>query len=135
MCTGCLFYRPFSIEAVAETFMHLQALYAEKLLFLSKLHKKCPLYCSFRSYNLHIYDLFERYSHLLNHLTPNDRYSGRTAPLNSKVTFYIFIQQIQVLNILNMVYTLRFFPLQYAVCFIILTYLVTVIFTFFIQVC
>jgi len=28
-------------------------------------------------------------------------------PLN--VAFYIFIQQIQVLNILNMLYTLRFF--------------------------
>ena len=45
----------------------------------------------------------------LNLLTPNVNYSGRTAPLTSKVAFYIFIQQIQVLNILNMVYTLRFF--------------------------
>jgi len=27
-------------------------------------------------------------------LTPNVNYSGRTAPLNSKVAFYIFIQQI-----------------------------------------
>ena len=32
-----------------------------------------------------------------------------------------------------MVYTLRFFPLQNAVCFIILTYLVLVLFTFYIQ--
>jgi len=31
---------------------------------------------------------------LLNHLTPNVNYSGRTAPLTSKVAFYIFIQQI-----------------------------------------
>ena len=46
----------------------------------------------------------------INHLTSNDTYMGRTAPLTPKVTFYIFIQQIQVLNILNMVYTLRFFP-------------------------
>ena len=30
----------------------------------------------------------------INPLPPNDTYSGRTAPLNSKVTFYIFIQQI-----------------------------------------
>jgi hypothetical protein len=44
-----------------------------------------------------------------NPLTPNDRYRGCTAPLNSKVAFYIFIQQIQVLNILNMVYTPRVF--------------------------
>ena len=41
--------------------------------------------------------------------TRNVNYSGRTAALTSKVAFYIFIQQIQVLNILNMVYTLRFF--------------------------
>jgi len=47
---------------------------------------------------------------LINHLTPNDHYSDRTAPLTSKVAFYIFIQQIQVMNNLNMVYTLRFFP-------------------------
>ena len=32
-----------------------------------------------------------------------------------------------------MVYTLRFFSLQNAVCFIILTYLVPVLFTFYIQ--
>ena len=45
----------------------------------------------------------------LNLLTPNVNYSGRTAPLTSKVAFYIFIQQIYVLNILHMVYTLFFF--------------------------
>ena len=39
----------------------------------------------------------------------NVNYIGRTAPLTSKVSFYIFIQQIWVLNILNMFYTLRFF--------------------------
>jgi len=44
----------------------------------------------------------------VNLLTPNVNYSGRTAPLISKVAFYIFIQQIYVLNILNMVYTLSF---------------------------
>jgi len=31
---------------------------------------------------------------LINLLTPNVNYSGRTAPLTSKVVFYIFIQQI-----------------------------------------
>jgi len=31
---------------------------------------------------------------VLNLLTPNVNYSGRTAPLTSKVAFYIFIQQI-----------------------------------------
>jgi len=69
----------------------------------------------------------------LNPLTPNVNYSGRTAPLTSKVAFYIFIQKILVPNILNMVYILRFFSLQNAVCFIILTYLVPVLFTFYIQ--
>jgi len=46
---------------------------------------------------------------MINPLTPNDHYSGRTAPLTSKVALYIFIQHIYVPNILNMVYTLRFF--------------------------
>jgi len=32
--------------------------------------------------------------HFINLLTPNVNYSGRTAPLTSKVAFYIFIQQI-----------------------------------------
>ena len=45
----------------------------------------------------------------VNLLMPNVNYSGRTEPLTSKVAFYIFIQQIQVLNILNTIYTLRFF--------------------------
>jgi len=48
----------------------------------------------------------------LNPLTPNDPYNGRTALLTSKrciLYIYIFIQQIYVLNILNTVYTLRFF--------------------------
>jgi len=45
----------------------------------------------------------------INRLTPNDSYMGRTSPLTSKVAFYIFIQQIKVLNILNMLHTLRFF--------------------------
>jgi len=44
-----------------------------------------------------------------NLLTPNVNYSGRTATITSKVAFYILIQQIYVLNILDMVYTLRFF--------------------------
>ena len=30
----------------------------------------------------------------INPLKPNDAYSGRTAPLTSKITFYIFIQPI-----------------------------------------
>jgi len=44
-----------------------------------------------------------------NLLTSNINYIGSTVPLTSKVAFYIFIQQIYVLNILNMVYNLSFF--------------------------
>jgi len=61
---------------------------------------------------------------VINPLTPNNPYKGRTAQLTSKVAFYIFIQQIYVLNTLNMIYTVRFFFFQNAVCFIILTCLV-----------
>ena len=52
---------------------------------------------------------YRTYFTSINLYTPNVNYSWRTAPLTSKVAFYIFIQQIYVLNILNTVYTLRFF--------------------------
>jgi len=70
-----------------------------------------------------------------NLLTPNVNYSGRTAPLTSKVAFYIFFSTNIGTEYFKHVYTLRFFSLQNAVCFIILTYLVPVIFTFYTQVC
>ena len=47
-----------------------------------------------------------------NHLTPNDHFSGRTAPLTSRCFILLFIQQTYVLNILNMLHTLCFFPLK-----------------------
>ena len=68
---------------------------------------------------------------VFNPLTPNDHYSGRTAPLTSKLAFHIFIQQIWVLNIFNMVYILVFS--SKCSFFIILTYLVPVLFKFYIQ--
>ena len=84
--------------------------------------------------NIFFFDRFSKSTRILVFipLTPNDPYRGRNARLTSKVAFYIFIQQIWGLNILNMVYTLRFFSLQNAVCFKILTYLVPVLFTFYI---
>jgi hypothetical protein len=45
----------------------------------------------------------------VNHLAPNGHFSGRTAPLTYKCCIFLFIQQIYVLNILNMLHTLRFF--------------------------
>jgi len=52
---------------------------------------------------------------LIHNSVPNVNYSWRTAPLTYKIAFYIFVQQIQVPNILNMVYTLRFllFKMQF----------------------
>jgi hypothetical protein len=69
----------------------------------------------------------------INHLMPNGHFSGRTAPLTYRCCIFLFIRQIYVLNILNMPHTLRFFPLQNAVYFISLHFLVPVLFTFYIQ--
>jgi len=70
---------------------------------------------------------------LLNPLTPNDHYSGRTAPLTSKrCILYIYSTNIGNAYFKHGMYS-SFFFLQNAVCFIILTYLVPVLFTFYIQ--
>jgi hypothetical protein len=69
----------------------------------------------------------------VNPLTPNDHYSGRTAPLNSKRCFlYIYSTNIGTEYFKHGIYS-PFFPLRNAVCFIIITYLVPVLFTFCIQ--
>ena len=69
----------------------------------------------------------------LNPLTPNDHYSGRTAPLTSKrCILYIYSTNTCNECFKHGIYS-PFFPLQNAVCFIILTYLVPVLFTFYIQ--
>ena len=44
-----------------------------------------------------------------NHLTPNDPYSGRTAPLTSKCCILYIYSTNTDMNILNMLYTLHFF--------------------------
>ena len=68
----------------------------------------------------------------LNPLTPNDIYRGRTAPLTSKrCILYIYSTNIGIEYLKRGIYS-PFFPLQNAVCFIILTYLVPVLFTFYI---
>ena len=70
----------------------------------------------------------------LNTLTPNDHYSGRTAPLTSKgCILYIYSTNIGTEYFKHGIYFLFFFSLQNAVSFIILTYLVPVLFTFYIQ--
>ena len=54
-----------------------------------KLHKWNEVKLSFLSRYMYFLSLYG-----INPLTPNDPYSGRTAPLTFKVAFYIFIQQI-----------------------------------------
>ena len=59
----------------------------------------------------------------INALTPNDHYSGRTAPLTSKrCILYIHSTNIGTEYFKHGIYSL-FFPLQNAVCFITLTYI------------
>jgi len=70
---------------------------------------------------------------LNNPLTPNDHYSGRTAPLTSKrCILYIYSTNIGTEYFKHDVYSPSF-SLQNAVCFIILTYFVPVLITFYIQ--
>jgi len=69
---------------------------------------------------------------LFNPLTPNDTYRGRTAPLTSKCCIlYIYSTNIGTEYFKHGIYS-PFFFLQNAVFFIILTYLVPVLFTFYI---
>ena len=69
----------------------------------------------------------------INRLTPNDNYSGRTAPLTSKrCILYIYSTNTGTEYFKHGIHS-PFFSLQNAVCFIILTYLIPVLFTFYTQ--
>jgi len=69
----------------------------------------------------------------INPLTPKDPCSGRTAPLISKrCILYIYSTNTGTGYFKHGIYC-PFFSLQNAVCFIILTYLVPVLFAFYIQ--
>ena len=70
---------------------------------------------------------------IINRLTPYDTYMGRTAPLTSKrYILYIYSTNIGTEYFKHALYS-PFFPLQNAVCFIMLTCLVPVLFTFYIK--
>ena len=70
---------------------------------------------------------------MFNRLTPNDPYMGRTTPLTSKrCILYIYSTNIGAEYFKHALYS-PFFSLQNAVCFIMLTCLVPVLFTFYIQ--
>ena len=69
----------------------------------------------------------------INRLTPDDSYMGRTAPLTSKhYILYIYSTNVGTEYFKHALYS-PFFSLQNAVCFIMLTCLVPVLFTFYIQ--
>jgi len=69
----------------------------------------------------------------INPLTPNDHYNGRTALLISKpCILYIYSTDIGTEYFKQSIYS-PFFSLQNAVSFIMLTYLVPVLFTFYMQ--
>ena len=70
----------------------------------------------------------------INRLTPNDPYMGRTAPLTSeRCMLYIYSRNICTEYFKHALYSPFFFSFQNAVCFIMLTCLVPVLFTFYIQ--
>ena len=70
---------------------------------------------------------------VLNPLTPNDPYRGRTAPLTSKrCILYIYSTNIGTKYFKHGIYSPFFFLFKMQ-CFIILTYLVPILFTFYIQ--
>ena len=70
---------------------------------------------------------------MFNPLKPNDTYRCRTAPLTSKhCILCIYSTNIGTEYFKHGIYS-PFFPLQNAVCLIILEYLVSVSFTFYIQ--
>jgi len=72
-------------------------------------------------------------SFVINLLTPNDDYSGRTAPLTFKCCIlYIYSTNIGTEYFKHGIYS-PVFPLQNAVCFINVTYLVPLLFTFYMQ--
>ena len=69
----------------------------------------------------------------INPLTPNDLYMSRTAPLASKrCILYIYSTDVGTEYFKHALYS-PVFSLQNAVCFIMLTCLVPVLFTFYIQ--
>ena len=90
--------------------------------------------CGMRDVKLRFFDLMtEGVDGGVNPLTHKDDYSGRTAPLTSKrFILYIYSTNTGTEYFKHGIYS-PFFPLQNAVCFINLTYLVPVLFIFYIE--
>ena len=97
----------------------------------NKKERKCALrHCTYPS---RPFNTFPQQLTFLHRLTPNDPYMGRTAPLTSKrCILYIYSTNIGTEYFKHALHS-PFFPLQNAVRFIMLTCLVPVLFTFYIQ--
>ena len=81
-----------------------------------------------------IHILYTECAKIKNKFRRNDPYRGRTAPLTSKrCILYIYSTNKVTEYFKHGIYSSLFFSLQNAVCFIILTYLVPVLFIFCIQ--
>ena len=115
-----------------DTFL-MQISYRQKNETYSDLRVNCPVFCPICTKLFFSPQFFLIKVPNINLLTPNDDYSGRTALLTSKCCIlYIYSTNIGTEYFKHGIYS-PFFALQNAVCFIILTYLVPVLFTFYIQ--
>ena len=99
--------------------------------FVPCLQEPAPSPCCESNESIHTPSyVFQGY---FNPLTPNDPYRGRTAQLTSKrCILYIYSTNIGTEYFKRSTYC-PFFSLRNSVCCIILTYLVPVLFTFYIQ--
>ena len=97
---------------------------------------QCILAIKYTVYQLNkmqIYNTTGSETAVFNPLTPNDPYMSRTAPLTSKrCILYIYSTNVGTEYFKHALYS-PFLSLQNAVCFIMLTCLVPVLFTFYIQ--
>jgi len=73
-----------------------------------------------------------RIEKIINPLRPNDPYRGRTAPLTSKRCILYIYSPNMVTEYIKHGINCPYFSVENKVCFIILTYLVPVLFTFYI---
>ena len=122
----CILYI-YSTNIVTEYFKH--GIYSP-FFFLSS---KCNLFHNSNEFGSCIIHILYTGCQNFKKIRPNDPYTGRTAPLNSKrCILYIYSTNIRTEYFKHGIYS-PIFSLQNAVCFIIITYLVPVLFTFYIQ--
>jgi len=121
------------VTPTALTGCHNQELHNLRVLwsFFSRISDNKPITLRHRvSYYTRNYFIF---FNLINPLTPNDPYSGRTEPLISKrCILYIYSTNIGTEYFKHGIYS-SFFLFKIQFVLIILTYLVPVLFTFYIQ--